>query len=165
MPYTKLTQNGLKTQLIYLEENIKEKYQDTGFDNELLAMSLKAQTTKANKQAYAKLTKLLHRKGHIIRVQTVEWEQILAYYASEFNIKNIYTTHKYQQQKRNSINGQRTSIKVLQTFDMQMANKQRNRCSALINSKMKTKNHNHEILPHTHKNEYNYFKKEKNNKR
>lgn len=53
-----------QTQLIYLEENTKEKYQDTGFDNELLAMSLKAQTTKANKQAYAKLTKLLHSKGH-----------------------------------------------------------------------------------------------------
>ena len=64
LPYTKLTQNGLKTQLIYLEENTKEKYQDTGFDNELSAMSLKAQTTKANKQAYAKLTKLLHSKGH-----------------------------------------------------------------------------------------------------
>ena len=47
LPYTKLTQNGLKTQLIYLEENIKEKYQDTGFDNELLAMSLEGTDNKS----------------------------------------------------------------------------------------------------------------------
>ena len=89
-----------------LEENLEEKFHDFGLDNDFLAMTPKAQTTKAKTSMwdYIKLEKLLCIKGYNQqRKKPIEWEKIFASYISDKGlITRIYKEQLLNNKKPNN---------------------------------------------------------------